>query len=68
MDLINQLITGGGQMAGGTPSHHPFLDGMFPNKNHPFWESPINGNPYILVIINGNQWDMNEHEHGRKKR
>ena len=34
---------------GGTPSHHPFLDGIFPELNHPamgynhpFWGTPIN--------------------------
>ena len=33
----------------GTPSHHPFLDGIFPELNHPamgynhpFWGTPIN--------------------------
>ena len=32
---------------GGVPINHPFLDGIFPNKNHPFWgttmtiETPI---------------------------
>ena len=25
----------------GTPSHHLFLDGIFPNKNHPFWGTPM---------------------------
>ena len=31
----------------GTPIYHPFLDAVFPNKNHPaigvppFWETPI---------------------------
>ena len=24
----------------GTPSHHPFLFGIFPDKNHPFWIPP----------------------------
>ena len=29
----------------GTPSHHPFLDGIFHEINHHFWASPIWGNP-----------------------
>ena len=28
----------------GTPSHHPFIDGVFPNKNQPFLRYPIYGN------------------------
>ena len=31
----------------GTPSHHPFLDGIFPHKNHPVWGTPIYGKPHI---------------------
>ena len=26
---------------GGTPSYHPFLDGIFPNKNHPAIGDPL---------------------------
>ena len=33
---------------GGTSSSHPCLDGIFPNKNHPFWGISIYGNPLIL--------------------
>ena len=33
---------------GGTPSHHPFLDGIFHEINHPAsWGTPILGNPHI---------------------
>ena len=31
----------------GTPSHHPYLDGIVPNKNHPFMGTPISGTPYL---------------------
>ena len=37
----------------GTPSHHPFLDGVFPNKNQPFLDTPIDGNPHILRVSAG---------------
>ena len=35
---------------GGTPSHHPFLDG-FSLINHPFSGTPIYGNPHMVLII-----------------
>ena len=40
---------------GVTPSHHPFVDGIFPNKNHLFW-----GTPMTLETPKGTQillWD-----------
>ena len=30
-----------------TPSYHPFVDGMFHYKNHPFWDPPILRNPQM---------------------
>ena len=46
-NFVNSQILGYGGFLShrGTPSHHPFLGGIFPNKNHPFWGSPIYGNP-----------------------
>ena len=29
------------------PNHHPFLDAIFPNKNHPLLGTPIDGNPHV---------------------
>ena len=34
----------------GTPSHHPFLDGIFHEINQPFGGTPISGNPHISTI------------------
>ena len=34
-------VYGGFRKNGGTPSHHPFLDGIFPTKNQPFWGTPM---------------------------
>ena len=31
------------------PPNHPFIDG-FSIVNHPFWGSPIDGNPYISTV------------------
>ena len=40
---------------GGTPSHHPFLDGLFPNKNQPFLDTPHDhGNR--LPEVGGNEY------------
>ena len=36
---------------GGTPSHHPNFSGIFHEKNHPFWGTPIYGNPQISRLI-----------------
>ena len=33
----------------GVPPNHPFLDGIFPNKNHPYWGSPIYGTPHFML-------------------
>ena len=33
----------------GTPSHHPFLDGIFPNKNHSIWGTPMKWKPPLWV-------------------
>ena len=30
---------------GGTPSYHPFTDGIFPEINHPFWGTPFMETP-----------------------
>ena len=46
---LRQLGTGNQSICGhmvvsanrGTPSHHPFLDGIFPTKNHPFRGTPM---------------------------
>ena len=44
----NEMEENGGFLSHrGTPSHHPFLDGIFPNKNQPtiylhLWEPPLN--------------------------
>ena len=37
MDII---IYGGFNSHGGSPSHHPFLDGILHEINHPVWGSP----------------------------
>ena len=43
---------GGDSWNGGTPSHHPFLDEIFPNINHLFWGSPHFWKPpYIVYSI-----------------
>ena len=35
---------------GGTPSHHPFLDGIFSKKTTPIWGYPHDyGNPHIFL-------------------
>jgi hypothetical protein len=41
-------IYGGFLKWGGTPSHHPFIDG-FSLINNPFWGTPICGNPHINI-------------------
>ena len=35
----------------GVPLNRPFLDGIVPYKYHPFWASPISGNPQISGYI-----------------
>ena len=42
----------------GIPSHHPFLDGIFPNKNHPFLGSPMTSwkPPYAHDIAYSTRW------------
>ena len=35
----------------GTPSHHPFLDGILPNKNHLFCGTPILGKPLVEKTV-----------------
>ena len=34
----------------GTPNHHPFLDGIFPNKNHLFFGIALFMEPPISVF------------------
>ena len=38
----------------GTPSHHPFLDGIFPEINHPaigcYWGTPVSGEPQVVGV------------------
>ena len=41
---------------GGTPSHRPFLHGIFPNKNHP----AIRGYPHLRKPPYGNGWFSKE--------
>ena len=36
----------------GTPSHHPFWIGIFPEIDHPFWGYPHDyGNPQISLMF-----------------
>ena len=36
----------------GVPPNHPFLDGIVPNKNHPFLGYPyFKKPPYIIIYI-----------------
>ena len=35
---------------GGTPIHHPFVDGIFPIQ-HVFWGSPIYGTPHMFYLV-----------------
>ena len=42
---------GGFHGHGGTPSHHPFLNGIFHEINQPFWGSPILGNPIWIHMV-----------------
>ena len=46
----------------GTPSHHPFIDGMFPEINHPFGGTPSYGKPHITL----NCIDVAEPRSGRR--
>ena len=36
------------ESSGVTPSHHPFLDAIFPNKDHPAWSVPISENHSVF--------------------
>ena len=40
LPFISLLINGGVLKYGYPLNHHPFLDGIFPNKNQPFWVPP----------------------------
>ena len=58
MPRLLRISCGGFLCHGVTPSHHPFLDMIFPNKNH-LWEvyTPIYGKPpfqssSLLITIN----------------
>ena len=44
------VAQGGFLSHGGTPSYHPNFNGIFPNKDHPFGDTPIIGNPHICFI------------------
>ena len=35
---------------GGTPSSRPFLDGIFPDINHAFGDTPIYGSPQFSIV------------------
>ena len=56
----NELPEGhmGGSINGGTPSHHPFLDGIFPNKNQPFFGGPPMTMEIPICIIWGTSIDL----------
>ena len=42
-----------GSINGGTPSYHPFLDGIFPEINQPFLGYPHDyGNPHLIGSMN----------------
>ena len=37
--------------SGGTPSYHPFIDGIFHERNHPATGiPPLSGNPQIFTL------------------
>ena len=40
----------------GLPPNHPYFSGMFPDKNHLCWVSPISGNPMKMI----KKWDNQE--------
>ena len=46
-DLVWRYL-GGFLSHRGTPSYHPFIDGMFYEINHLFWVPPLYGNPYTI--------------------
>ena len=33
------------------PSHHPFVDRIFPSKPSSYWGTPIDGNPHIYIYM-----------------
>ena len=41
---------------GGTPSHHPFLDGIFPYKSTSYCGTLILGNPHMINMIGWYDW------------
>ena len=49
---------------GGTPSHHPFLDGIFPNKNHPFWIPPWLWKPPRHLDAKDSAWKQRQERLG----
>ena len=55
--MLGDIRIGAGGMWGfpkiGVPLNHPSLDGIFPNKNHPYWGTPIMETP---------TWGMSRHE------
>ena len=56
-----QIAEMGGSINGGTPSYHPFLDGIFPYKPsiwgyHHYWKPPYNDlwmNSSLFVVFFG---------------
>ena len=53
MNANQQHSYGGFLSHRGTPSHHPFLDGIFHETNHPYWDPPCMEPPISITLRGG---------------